>query len=297
MAEGATLDNPSGASSIQTSSAQGTPTSSSPLATTRVVDFLKPDSPRKRRRSGEDSNPSLAKPVAPAATTAPISPKFRVSPPTLTAAQALIDQRKQKQALETTAGRQTSPNPAIAALGALQGKPMISEKGSRNVLGIVDQASEPMATNLSPSPETEGPKIAVAQMQQNLTPSSTFAQVESAPPANVLDGSSASVASPGRIDENLGNEEDGVAHTTAPATAHAHPDGRRLRRQETDPGEARSDKALTYPGPLPNFHQVDRRRNTHSGFGHDGESKSPSSTKKHQCELDVEAQSRVDTDN
>lgn len=51
-------------------------------------------------------------------------------------------------------------------------------------------------------------------------------------------------------------------------------DPQRAVRQEPDPGESRSDEALMYPSSL---------LDTHSGFSRDSESKSPSSTKMHQC--------------
>ncbi|KAL8703938.1 MAG: hypothetical protein Q9201_002888 [Fulgogasparrea decipioides] len=273
MAEGAATDISSNAPSLLTSTTQSTPAPSLPSRKTCVTDFLKPDSPRKRRRSREELSPTLANPLTSPTTPTLTSPKFSVSPPTLTAAQALIDQRKQKKVQENHSNRQTSPNPAIAALSALQGKPMISDKNSENALNAGNEIKETMATAVLPNQRPEGPHIGVAQMQDNLTPSSSFGPVEGTSAVPVMEGSGVSVASPGRIDETMGNDEE----------VSGHPDVHRPRRQETDPGEGRSDKALSYPGPLPNFQQTDRRRNTHSGFGRDSESKSPSSTKKHQC--------------
>ncbi|KAL8737475.1 MAG: hypothetical protein Q9181_001635 [Wetmoreana brouardii] len=278
MAEGAATDISSNTPSLFTSTTQSTPTPSSPTRKTRGTDFLKPDSPRKRRRPGEESSPILAKNLSSATTPALTSPKFSVSPPTLTAAQALIDQRKQKQVQENHSNRQTSPNPAIAALSALQGKPMVSDKNSENASNAGNEIRETMATAVLPNQRPEGPHIGVAQMQNNLTPSSSFGPVEGTSAVTAMEGSGVSVASPGRMDETMGNDEE----------VSRHPDVHRPRRQETDPGEGRSDKALSYPGPLPNIQQADRRRNTHSGFGRDSESKSPSSTKKHQCGDDPE---------
>ncbi|KAL8731739.1 MAG: hypothetical protein Q9166_003186 [cf. Caloplaca sp. 2 TL-2023] len=264
MAEAAATNIPPEASSIHPSVPQDTPSFVSPSAKPHVIDFLKPDSPRKRRRSGGGPD------------SASVSPKFSVSPPTLTAAQALVDQRKQKQVQEAFSDRQTSPNPAVAALSALQGRQMVSEKTVGNDLTSLSGGagmSEPMAAT-APSVETpEEPRAGVAQMQRSFTPSSGIGPGEEGTAPTVIEGNGIPVASPGRMDESMGNVED----------TPAHQDFHRPRRQETDPGEGRSDKALTYPGPLPNFQQVDRRRNTHSGFGRDSPSKSPGSNKKHQC--------------
>lgn len=283
MAEGPAIDISSGTPPISSSTTQDTAIPTSPSSTTRSTDLVKPDTSRKRRRSEEDSTQTSAKPHTSATTPAPFSPKFSVSPPTLTAAQALIDQRKQKQVQDNVSNRQTSPNPAATALSALQGLQMITEKGLENALRAANAASETMAPADGPSQRAEGTHVGVAQMQPNLTPSSGHGTGEAMPTANMIDGNGASVASPGRMDENMGNGEEGPAHANV----------QRPRRQETDPGESRSDKALTYPGPLPNYQQADRRRNTHSGFGRDSESKSPSSAKKHQCEFVCIAMDRV----
>ena len=149
---------------------------------------------------------------------------------------------------------------------------MISEKGSQDVSSTVGQPGVPIVPTPS-GQKPEAPRIGVAQMQQESAPSPSFGPTEETSTKTAVDGNIAQVASPGRMDEDVGNDED----------PQATPDPQKPRRQETDPGEIRPDKALTYPGPLPNYPQADRRRNTHSGFGRDSESKSPSSTKKHQC--------------
>ncbi|KAL9603382.1 MAG: hypothetical protein Q9219_001244 [cf. Caloplaca sp. 3 TL-2023] len=266
MADAAAPEISTDASSIPPATAHDSSTIIPTSRKGRISNFLKPESPRKRRRSG-DSSPLPADPST------PVSPKFSVSPPTLTAAQALLDQRSHKQSREAFSDRQTSPNSARIALLALQGRQMISEKGSENASTTVDTAGEPMTAPVSSNSKPEAPQIGVAQMQQNSTPPSSFGPVENSMGVTITDSNNGPVASPGRMDEGIGNDEE----------PEANPNLQRPRRQETDPGESRSDKALTYPGPLPNFSQVDRRRNTHSGFGRDSESKSPSA-KKHQCE-------------
>ncbi|KAL9585922.1 MAG: hypothetical protein Q9212_001239 [Teloschistes hypoglaucus] len=272
MAEGPATAISSGTPSIPSSTTQDTATPTSPSSTTRSTDLVKPDTSRKRRRSEEASSQNSVKSHTTATTPKPFSSKFSVSPPTLTAAQALIDQRKQTQGQDNVSNRQTSPNPAATALSALQGLQMISEKGFENALRAANAASETVATEDVPGQKPEGTHVGVAQMQPNLTPSSGHGSAEAMPTPNMIDGNGTSVASPGRMDENMGNGEERATNTNV----------QRPRRQETDPGEGRSDKALTYPGPLPNYPQADRRRNTHSGFGRDSESKSPSSAKKHQ---------------
>ncbi|KAI4264488.1 MAG: hypothetical protein L6R42_000413 [Xanthoria sp. 1 TBL-2021] len=264
MAEVAEHNIPSDASSITSPKAQQIPPLVSPAGEPRSTDFLKPDSPRKRRRSGESPEP------------VPISPKFSVSPPTLSAAQALIDQRKQGQAQGTILGRETSPNPAVAVISALQGRRMVSEKNREHVSSSPSGAmgtSEPSAAAATSVQKPEASRAETAQMQRSLTPSSGLVPGEEGQASTMIEGSGVSVASPARIEESMGNNE-GI-----PADRDVH----QPRRQETDPGEGRSDKALTYPGPLPNFPQSDRRRNTHAGFGRESPSKSPGSNKKHQC--------------
>lgn len=160
---------------------------------------------------------------------------------------------------------------------------MVSEKNrdvSSSPRGGVG-TSEPTAAAAS-VPKSETSRATTAPMQRSLTPLSGLAPGESpgespgeeGPAPTMIEGSGISVASPARIEESMGIDE-GI-----PAGRDIH----QPRRQETDPGESRSDKALTYPGPLPNFPQSDRRRNTHAGFGRESPSKSPGSNKKHQCE-------------
>ncbi|KAL9042751.1 MAG: hypothetical protein Q9180_000368 [Flavoplaca navasiana] len=265
MAEAAAPNTPSDASSITTSQASHIPSTVSSTGNPHSAGFLKPDSPRKRRRSGEKSEPI------------PTSPKFCVSPPTLSAAQALIDQRRQRRAQETILDRETSPNPAIAVISALQGKQMVSDKDRENVAKSPSGGagtSEPMDAAAPSAQKPEASQVGVAPTQRSLTPSSSSGLApgqEVLTPA-MIEGSGISVASPARTEEVTGNDE------TIPAGRDAH----QPRRQETDPGEGRSDKALTYPGPLPNFQQSDRRRNTHAGFGRESPLKSPGSNKKHQ---------------
>ncbi|KAL8942379.1 MAG: hypothetical protein Q9216_001699 [Gyalolechia sp. 2 TL-2023] len=273
MAEAATPGIAKDASSAIPQTSQGSSETSLATRRSRVTSFLKPESPRKRRRASGDSSQISAKESTLVTTSPePLSPKHSVSPPTLTAAQALLDQRKQKQLQEISSDRQTSPNSARVALLALQGKQMISDKGSEHVSNAVNNASGSISAATPTVQKLDAPHVGVAQMQQSSTPSSSFGLVEEAPAAGVMESSGGPVASPGRMEDSMISEED----------PRSNPDLQRPRRQETDPGESRADKALTYPGPLPNFPQADRRRNTHSGFGRDSESKSPSSTKKHQ---------------
>ena len=268
MAEAAAPNLPSDASPISTSKAPHTPSTVSSTGNPHSAGFLKPDSPRKRRRSGEKSEPI------------PTSPKFCVSPPTLSAAQALIDQRRQRRAQETILDRETSPNPAIAVISALQGKQMVSDKDRENVAKSPSGGagtSEPMDAAATSAQKPEASQVGVVPTQRSLTPSSSSGVApgqEVSTPA-MIEGSGVPVASPARTEEVTGNDE------TTPAGRDAH----QPRRQETDPGEGRSDKALTYPGPLPNFQQSDRRRNTYAGFGRESPLKSPGSNKKHQCKL------------
>ncbi|KAI4204608.1 MAG: hypothetical protein LQ348_001267 [Seirophora lacunosa] len=272
MAEAETTNTSARASSASPPTPQEPPEVTAITRKTRVIDFLEPDSPRKRPRSGGNSAATPATPPIQETLTTSTTPKYSVSPPTLTAAQALLDQRKHRRSQEAALDRQTSPNTARTALLALQGKQMVSEAGSENAVKPANSTGEPIAAVVTATQQPQAPHVGVAPMQQNVTLSSNFGPPEEISAATVLDGNGGPVASPGRIDDNTGNDEGSLANQAS----------QRPRRQETDPGEGRSDKALTFPGPLPNFPQADRRRNTHSGFGRDSDSKSPSSTKKHQ---------------
>ena len=155
---------------------------------------------------------------------------------------------------------------------------MVSDKNPENVAispsggaGI----TEPMAAAATSAQKLDASQAGFAPTQRSLTPSSGLAPRQEVSTPTIIEGSGISIASPARIEEVRGNDE------TTPAGRDAH----QPRRQETDPGEGRSDKALTYPGPLPNFQQSDRRRNTHAGFGQESPLKSPGSNKKHQCKL------------
>lgn len=274
MAEAAVPAIPTDASSPAPQISSGPSESTLTARRSRATGFLKPESPRKRRRAGEDSSQVSANRSTPVATTpGPLSPKYSVSPPTLTAAQALLDQRKNQQSQELSSDRQTSPNSARVALLALQGKQMVSVNRPEHVSDAVNNAIEPKSDAAEGVQKLQAPHIGIAQMQQSSTPSSSFGPGEETSAAKVMEGNGAPVASPGRMDESMINDDEPQSNS----------DLQRPRRQETDPGDNRADKALTYPGPLPNFPQADRRRNTHSGFRRDSESKSPSSTKKHQC--------------
>ncbi|KAL8675315.1 MAG: hypothetical protein Q9168_000272 [Polycauliona sp. 1 TL-2023] len=229
MAEAAAQNVPSDASSVTSSKLRHTPPFVSSATSQHPVEISKPDSPRKRRRSGRSLEPTT------------ISPKFNVSPPTLSAAQALIDQQKQRRAQETFFGRETSPNPAIAVISALQGKQMVSMKDRENISSPPSGGvgpREPMAVAATSVQEAEASRAGVAPMQPNLRTSSGLASGEDGPASTMVGGGTVSVASPARMEESIGND-DGL-----PAGQNLH----QPRRQETDSGEGRSDKALTYPG-------------------------------------------------
>ncbi|KAL9020215.1 MAG: hypothetical protein Q9185_002498 [Variospora sp. 1 TL-2023] len=229
---------------------QETPEVTAITRKTRVIDFLKPDSPRKRPRSRGNSPATPANPPIPETLTTSATPKYSVSPPTLTAAQALLDQRKHRRLQGVVSDRQTSPNAARSALLELQGKQMVSEKGSENAVKPANSTGEPMLAVAVANSQPQTPHVGVAPMQQNATPSSSFGPPEDRSAETLMDGNGGPVASPGRIDDNTGNDERPLPNQDSP----------KPRGQETDPGEGRSDKALTYPGPLPNFPQADRRR-------------------------------------
>ncbi|KAL8745293.1 MAG: hypothetical protein Q9190_002551 [Brigantiaea leucoxantha] len=226
--------------------------------------------PRKRRHSVEPPSPktSIHRDPGISPTSSPTKAPF--SPPTLTAAQAIVDQKKHKREKAELSARQQSPNPARSAITALLGNQMSSATESGDSFNAATSMSEPVAAVAPPVQIPGTPRAGAAAMQTSPASLSSFGTVEGT--ANLaMDSNGASVASPGHIDESTGHDDQ------VSPRSESHP-----KRQNTDTTDTRSNKALTFPGPLPNFPSADRRRNTHSGFGRESPSKSPS-TKKHQC--------------
>lgn len=263
------------------------PKSSTPVVSTPVgvAKFLKPESPRKRRRSASDpSSPvdiSILRPspfyVSPKGA---ILPRY---PQSLNGAAAMADAgadvNRQRGGDENAEGRQTSPNPARNAIGALletQSNSISKSEITRNATKTTTVSAAVAFPTKPPSDSSiKAPEISPGEntMQTSPVSISSFGTLESAP-TGAMHTNGASVASPGQIEESLVDEDE----TTSRRVKNGAPNN---ILQEAD--EGRSNKALSFPGPLlgPQVGADPRRGMSlpHSGLG---SPRSPS-MKKHKC--------------
>ena len=261
--------------------------SSPPVSTAvEVAKFLKPEGPRKRRRSASD-------PLSPADTSIlrpsplPVSPKGAILPHypqsfkgAAAMTDAVADVNRHLGGGENAGCRQTSPNLARNAIGALlatQSNSISKSENARNAAKTTTD-SAPAVALPTKTPGTSSVKVLEISpgentMQTSPVSISSFGTLESAP-TGALHTNGASVASPGQIEESLADEDETVS--------------RRIKNgapnnilQEAD--EGRSNKALSFPGPLLGSQVgADLRRGMslpHSGLG---SPRSPS-MKKHKC--------------
>lgn len=264
------------------------PNSSTPVVSTpvEVAKFLKPESPRKRRRSASDpSSPVDISILGPSPLY--VSPKGVVLPRypqslkgVAAMADAAADVNRQGGGGENAECRQTSPNPARNAIGALlatQSNSISKSEITRNATKTTTVSVPAVAFPTKPPSDSSNkvPEISPGEntMQTSPVSISSFGTLESAP-TGALHTNGASVASPGQIDESLADEDE----TTSRRVKNGAPNN---ILQEAD--EGRSNKALTFPGPLlgPQVGADPRRGMSlpHSGLG---SPRSPS-LKKHKC--------------
>lgn len=250
-----------------------TPNSIASVAGESITSFRKPHSPRKRRRSNvnptsptDSRNPRLS----------PLSflPKGVIAqyqPKSLTGATAMADNKRQREEDERIRSRMTSPNPARTAAGALLGGQLAGMSRIHEGPNATNAISGPIAEIAASlkAPETsQGESI----LQTSPVSISSLGTLESTG-MGILSANGVSVASPGRIDEHPAQEEEGIlrlGHDKVSSDTASQPD------------EGRSNKAMTFPGPLLGAHIGDARRGMslpHSGLA---SPRSPS-TKKHRC--------------
>ena len=236
--------------------------------------FLKPQSPRKRRRAegspvdaaGRTGPPSLR------AVEAPASPKFADFPPTtpkpLTGLSALTQEKRAREEEEHRLGRQISPNPGKLVIDSLRGttpvRMSVGKEGSRgeddsiaNAIKIVRSQHDDQDTgNTRTSPAS----------------TASFGTIESTA-IGALSTNGVQVGSPGRMEEDASSAGGGYFHGD-----------NRTESEAMTPDMSQSSKAMTYPGPLPVGQSSDAKRGMSlpgSGLGH-GSPRSPSA-KKHKC--------------
>lgn len=250
------------------------PPTSSPTSETNPLPtaetFLKPRSPRKRRRSPESPVQHSTHPTLRGFTT-PVSPKSLLSPERtprpLTGAAALADQKRQSEEQEGRLGRQISPNPAIEAIGALLGK--------NNTSGIRMQDASSLTTSVIRAVAPVAPMTAKSDVSREnhvvqTSPASTASYGTSGGVTiGPLGAHDVRVSSPGEMDQ--GGSEDRSDGGTRGDTGI-----------DADPGH--SNKAMTFPGPLLSAPISDARRGMSlPGSGLGRESQRSPSAKKHKC--------------
>lgn len=235
--------------------------------------FLKPGSPRKRRRSTADlSSPTDT--VTLVASPLSLSPKtafHHYQPKQLTGAAAMADGKRQREEDEKAESRQTTPNPARSAIGALLGTHSSAMSRPQDMSSASTIISEPLAsvTSSDKLPEIAHGDNAVQTSPVSMSSRGTLENTT----MGVMNTNGASVASPGQIDESIGDDNE-----IAP---REHQNGN-SSSNVTDQDEGRSNKALTFPGPLLSAQVPENRRGMslpHTGLV---SPRSPS-TKKHKC--------------
>lgn len=261
------------------------PTSVIPT-TVEVAKFLKPESPRKRRRSASDlpspidtsSLRASPSPVSPQGANLPRYPKALKGAAAMTDVAADVNRRRGGG--ENAECRQTSPNPIRNAIGALLATQSNSISKSGNATNIPKTATDSVPAVALPTEPPGSSSIKVPEtspgentVQTSPVSISSFGTLESAP-TGALHTNGASVASPGQIEESLPDEDGTPSRHVKNGTPNNNP-------QESD--EGRSNKALSFPGPLLSTQVgADPRRGMslpHSGLG---SPRSPS-MKKHKC--------------
>ena len=249
------------------------PPVSSPASETaslhRADAFLKPQSPRKRRRSPESPTQYLTYSASKCSTNSVtrksvLSPIQSVRP--LTGAAALADQRRQRQEQQAHLSRQTSPNPANEAIGALLGRSNISESRMQDAPNLATTTAGAVAPVAPMAVRTDPPQ---GDNVVQTSPTSTASISPSGgAPVGPHTANDVPVSSPGEMDQ--GGSED-------------RSDGGAGGDIGTDPDTGPSNKAMTFPGPLLSAPLSDARRGMSlpgSGLGREGQR---SSAKKHKC--------------
>ena len=181
----------------------------------------------------------------------------------------MADERLQREEKERAQSNQQSPNPARRALGALLGSQGSNVSRLYDAPNAANTMSEPIASVAASIRVPENVQSDNG-MQTSPVSMSSFGNLENTTASSgMVNG--AKVSSPSQIAVEANNEDDGSRSSN-------------MEDEGTDPGDGRSNKALSFPVPLLSAQMTDARRGMslpHAGFGRDS-SRSPS-TKKHKC--------------
>ena len=242
---------------------------------TGPVRFIKPISPRKRRRSSEDSLVSSIANNLLRKSPAPTTPKLGQSPQNLprplTAAAELADQKRRRELSQREQSHQISPNPKSRALEALSGV-------SGNGMSKLQDAPTP-ANTLSEAVAAIAPTILIPEkaqaegsMQTSPVSMSSLTTLDGAG-AGTVTSNGQQATSPRQLREDSGGQVEGSEQNN--------------NTLQVDKDEGPSNKALSYPGPLLSAQTNDGRRGMSlpgpSGFTSDSSRSPSSSNKKHKC--------------
>lgn len=183
----------------------------------------------------------------------------------------MVDKKRLREEDEQPESRQTSPNPARSAIGALLGSHSSATSRAHDIPRDLTTESEPV---IAVSSSIKVPEIAHGDNAVQTSPVSISSRgtLENTT-MGAMNTNGASVASPGQIDENIGDDDETALHKSNHGNSSSN---------VTDVDEGRSNKALTFPGPLLSAQAPENRRGMslpHSGLV---SPRSPS-TKKHKC--------------
>ena len=238
-----------------------------PPVATDLPDFAKQMSPRKRRRSSRPTNSGeIRESPASLSTKVTLSPIHTPKP--LTGAAAIADEQRARAERASVETRQMSPNPARKAIGELLAASTAPMSRLNDGPGNFHTLSKPLA-EVAPSlqipPPNEGGD-AILTSPQSISSSATLDKLPAT--ANISNG--VSVASPGQMDDAVGDEDEGPRQNS----------GDEMKHDSVYENEGRSNKAFTYPGPMGG---QNHRTSSLPQPGYGGEAGASPSTKRHKC--------------
>ena len=221
-------------------------------AATETADFAKPMGQRKRRRSSKPTSvrETRTTPVSISSKTA-LSPGFAPQP--MTGAAAVIDEQRARADEGASEARQTSPNPKRKTLENL----LAATNSQMSKLNDAPSSSSTLSKPLAEiAASIDIPSGAESGDLSQTSPQSTASNTTLDRVSTALDmGNGVAVASPGQIDDALGDDDE--------SSRQSHRDAKGEGAYED---ETRSNKAFTFPGPMAG--QVHRTSSLpQSGYG------------------------------
>ena len=249
----------------------------------RAVDSAVPQSARKRRRSLKTlpaTGPEAK--LLRGSNTSKSTLSANYTPKVLTGAAALVDERKKGDKIE---GRQTSPNPARAALAHLSGSQASGMSKLQDAPNEASTSSKPLA-EVAPSIKIPVAGGSVAPTEVTVQTSPRSAAEFSASGRTMAAGITAngtSVASPCQMDDVAGEDDEDDDDDEDDGRGQSENGQGRGDAGGIDPEGARSNKAFTYPGPMLTAQAHRTSSLPQSGYGSGRANTRSPSTKRHKC--------------